>query len=136
MLFTLQKVWLYIKKYWWLFLALVVTVAVALGGKAIKSRSSILLDILQTKKEYHENEIDVINRTRAKEVNDIKIATEVYASVLARIDDEHIAARTVIEQRRKKIIERIVSENINDSNTLAKELAEEYGFELVEVSND
>lgn len=130
------KVWHYIRKYWWVFLIVVVTIVLAIGGLAWRKRGQALLEILETKKQYHDKEIEVIDTAREKEVEDIKIATEVFNDALTKIDEDDAEARRAITRRKRKIVAKIVKENINDSDTLARELADEYGFTLVEVNDD
>lgn len=135
-MFTLLKIWYYIKKYWWVLLVFAVTIVLAIAGTAFRRRGRVLLGILEKNKEFQTTEIKVLEQTREKEVEDIKIATEVYNDALAKINSEHTVAREKIIRRRKKIVEKIVNENIKDSNALARDLADEFGFILVEIKDE
>ena len=117
-------------------LVFAVTIVLAIAGTAFRRRGRVLLGILEKNKEFQTTEIKVLEQTREKEVEDIKIATEVYNDALAKINSEHTVAREKIIRRRKKIVEKIVNENIKDSNALARDLADEFGFILVEIKDE
>lgn len=130
---TLYKTWGYIKKYWWV----VAILAVAVGGAIwARGKKNVLLDILVKKKEFQDAELEVIRQSNEKKVEDIKRATEVYNRTIEKIEIRDKETREKIKRRRKEIIKKIVAENQTDSDKLARDIADEFGFELVEVKND
>ena len=123
----LQKVWFYIKNYWW------VGALIALGfvlHKFFLFDKDVLGGLYEEKAKQNEKEIKVINETHKHERVEKERATEDFKVAVEALEEERKQAGEKVKKEEKKRIKEIVA---MPEEERASALADEFGLEIVEV---
>ena len=123
----LQKVWFYIKNYWW------VGALIALGfvlHKFFLFDKDVLGGLYKEKAKQNEKELKVINETHKQERVEKERATEDFKVAVEALEEERKQAGEKVKKEEKKRIKEIVA---MPEEERASALADEFGLEIVEV---
>jgi len=123
----LQKVWFYIKNYWW------VGALIALGfvlHKFFLFDKDVLGGLYEEKAKQNEKELKVINETHKHERVEKERATEDFKVAVEALEEERKQAGEKVKKEEKKRIKEIVA---MPEEERAAALADEFGLEIVEV---
>ena len=123
----LQKVWFYIKNYWW------VGALIALGfvlHKFFLFDKDVLGGLYEEKAKQNEKELKVINETHKHERVEKERATEDFKVAVEALEEERKQAGEKVKKEEKKRIKEIVA---MPENERVSALADEFGLEIVEV---
>lgn len=123
----LQKVWFYIKNYWW------VGALIALGfvlHKFFLFDKDVLGGLYKEKAKQNEEELKVINETHKQERVEKERATEDFKVAVEALEEERKQAGEKVKKEEKKRIKEIVA---MPEEERASALADEFGLEIVEV---
>ena len=123
----LQKVWFYIKNYWW------VGALIALGfvlHKFFLFDKDVLGGLYKDKAKQNEKELKVINETHKHERVEKERATEDFKVAVEALEEERKQAGEKVKKEEKKRIKEIVA---MPEEERASALADEFGLEIVEV---
>ena len=123
----LQKVWFYIKNYWW------VGALIALGfvlHKFFLFDKDVLGGLYEEKAKQNEKELKVINETHKQERVEKERATEDFKVAVETLEEERKQAGEKVKKEEKKRIKEIVA--MPEEERLHT-LADEFGLEIVEV---
>lgn len=123
----LQKVWFYIKNYWW------VGALIALGfvlHKFFLFDKDVLGGLYEEKAKQNEKELKVINETHKHERVEKERATEDFKVAVEALDEERKQAGEKVKKEEKKRIKEIVA---MPEEERVSALADEFGLEIVEV---
>ena len=123
----LQKVWFYIKNYWW------VGALIALGfvlHKFFLFDKDVLGGLYEEKAKQNEKELKVINETHKHERVEKERATEDFKVAVEALEEERKQAGEKVKKEEKKRIKEIVA---MPEEERASALADEFGLEIVEV---
>ena len=123
----LQKVWFYIKNYWW------VGALIALGfvlHKFFLFDKDILGGLYEEKAKQNEKELKVINETHKHERVEKERATEDFKVAVEALEEERKQAGEKVKKEEKKRIKEIVA---MPEEERVSALADEFGLEIVEV---
>ena len=124
---TLQKVWFYIKNYWW------VGALIALGfvlHKFFLFDKDVLGGLYEEKAKQNEKELKVINETHKQERVEKERATEDFKVAVEALEEERKQAGEKVKKEEKKRIKEIVA---MPEKERVSALADEFGLEIVEV---
>ena len=123
----LQKVWFYIKNYWW------VGALIALGfvlHKFFLFDKDVLGGLYKEKAKQNEKELKVINETHKQERVEKERATEDFKFAVEALEEERKQAGEKVKKEEKKRIKEIVA---MPEEERVSALADEFGLEIVEV---
>ena len=123
----LQKVWFYIKNYWW------VGALIALGfvlHKFFLFDKDVLGGLYEEKAKQNEKELKVINETHKHERVEKERATEDFKVAVEALDEERKQAGEKVKREEKRRIKEIVA---MPEKERVSALADEFGLEIVEV---
>ena len=123
----LQKVWFYIKNYWW------VGALIALGfvlHKFFLFDKDVLGGLYEEKAKQNEKELKVINETHKQERVEKERATEDFKVAMEALEEERKQAGEKVKKEEKKRIKEIVA---MPEEERVSALADEFGLEIVEV---
>jgi len=123
----LQKVWFYIKNYWW------VGALIALGfvlHKFFLFDKDVLGGLYEEKAKQNEKELKVINETHKHERVEKERATEDFKVAVEALEEERKQAGEKVKKEEKKRIKEIVA---MPEEERVSALADEFGLEIVEV---
>jgi hypothetical protein len=123
----LQKVWFYIKNYWW------VGALIALGfvlHKFFLFDKDVLGGLYEEKAKQNEKELKVINETHKQERVEKERATEDFKVAVEALEEERKQAGEKVKKEEKKRIKEIVA---MPEEERVSALADEFGLEIVEV---
>jgi len=126
----LQKVWLYIKNYWW------VGGLIAVGfvlHKFFLFDKDVLGGLYEEKAKQNEKELKVINETHKKELEEFQRVEEEHKIVVEALEEVRKKEGTKIKKAEKKRIKEIITMPEEDR---VKALADEFGLEIVEIKNE
>jgi len=124
---VLQKVWFYIKNYWW------VGALIALGfvlHKFFLFDKDVLGGLYEEKAKQNEKELKVINETHKQERVEKERATEDFKVAVEALEEERKQAGEKVKKEEKKRIKEIVA---MPEKERVSALADEFGLEIVEV---
>ncbi len=124
----LKRFWLWLKTNWWAGVLLI-------GGFILykvffKSKKTSFTELYEKKIEQGKKELEVINKTHEEEVRQIKQAQKDFKVVVDALKEEREEQGEKIKKEEKKRIKEIVK---MPEEERASALADEFGFELVEV---
>ena len=123
----LQKVWFYIKNYWW------VGALIALGfvlHKFFLFDKDVLGGLYEEKAKQNEKELKVINETHKNERVEKERATEDFKVAVEALEEERQQAGEKVKKEEKKRIKEIIA---MPEKERVSALADEFGLEIVEV---
>ena len=123
----LQKVWFYIKNYWW------VGALIALGfvlHKFFLFDKDVLGGLYEEKAKQNEKELKIINETHKHERVEKERATEDFKVAVEALEEERKQAGEKVKKEEKKRIKEIVA---MPEEERVSALADEFGLEIVEV---
>ena len=123
----LQKVWFYVKNYWW------VGALIALGfvlHKFFLFDKDVLGGLYEEKAKQNEKELKVINETHKQERVEKERVTEDFKVAVEALEEERKQAGEKVKKEEKKRIKEIVA---MPEEERVSALADEFGLEIVEV---
>ncbi len=122
----LKKAWAWCKKNWKIFLGAAIPIAILM----IAGRSSSAKKMIAKIRDDYKKEIDVIDRAHEKEIEDIKLAEKRYVESVNRIEGEFLEKNEELDSKKKKEIQKIISENSDNPDEITRRIAEITGFEI------
>jgi flagellar biosynthesis/type III secretory pathway M-ring protein FliF/YscJ len=128
---VIKKAWLWAKKFWWIIvlgLCLIIAILVWLvtrNGAFIAT----LLDVLDSKREAHDAEMDTLTRIHDTEVAEKNARLRTHLDRMAELEEEFAKRGETLDKEKEAELKRIVDESYNDPEKLARELAEAFGIE-------
>lgn len=129
--FTLSKILLWLKTYWYIPIIVVYTLIVVILSRKVSSFSN-LSKTLQIKSDSYKSQVEVLEKTREEEKEQKEKLLEKYNDVVLKLEEEYKKKNIELDNRKKKEAEKIVKEYANDPDALAKELANKFGLEYEE----
>lgn len=115
---TLKKIWVYIKKYWYVPLILVAGVSLWVLSAGRSGRQ--IWELLENTRESAKKEIEAIERSNKEKEDKITEATETFIEEVKEIEEK----AKVKEDQIKKIKEKQIKKDIEENNEDATELAQ------------
>jgi vacuolar-type H+-ATPase subunit H len=122
----LKRAWAWCKKNWKIFLGASIPIIILI----IAGRSSSAKNLIAKIREDYEKEIDVIDRAHEKEIADIELAQKRYAESVERIENEFLENREELDSKKKKEIQKIISENADNPGEITRRISEITGFDI------
>ena len=122
-----KKAIVYVKKYWKLIIGIIVMGVIYFTSR---SKVSSLAKTIENINESHKQEIDAIDNTRLKEIEDIEKAEVRMRSALAKVEEAYEESEKLLDEKKKKQIKKVLKENKKDPDAITKRLAEITGFEI------
>ena len=123
----LQKVWFYVKNYWW------VGALVALGfvlHKFFLYDKDVFLKLYEDKAKQNEKELKVLNNAQQHEREEKERVRTDHKLLLNELEAEKEKAGEKVKKEEKKRLKQVLE---MPKEERVKTLADEFGFEIVEV---
>jgi DNA polymerase II small subunit/DNA polymerase delta subunit B len=124
-----QKIWVWLKNYWYvpvILIAIVVT-AIVTGGKV-----GNLLKLLKSSQTSYEDQIRVLNESHQKELEEREKLNKKYQEVIANLEKEFAAKSTELTEKEKKEVEKLTKTYNDDPQELSKIISERFGISYVQ----
>jgi len=122
----LRKTYAWCKKYW----QILVGAAIPIILMIIFKKNNEAGKILDRARDDYKKEIDVINKSHNKEIEDIEVARKIYLKSLKEIEEKYIDAKESLDDKKKKEIEKVILENVNNPDEITRRISEITGFEI------
>lgn len=125
---TLQIVWAFLKKYWWVFLAIAGFIIYKL---VFKQETADISEVLAGIQKKHEEELKAIReaderRAAAYEENSKKLQER-----LSEIEKQYSEAQKELSDKKRKELAQILEESKDDPTELAQRLSVAAGFRVI-----
>ena len=125
---TLRIIFVFMKKYWWVFLAIAGFIIYKL---VFKQPTGDIAEVLAEIQKKHEEELKAIKeaderRMKAYEENSRKLQER-----LTEIERQYAAAQQELDDKKRKELTKILEESHNDPDELAQRLADATGFRII-----
>jgi hypothetical protein len=124
----LKKAVSWLKNYWYLPIIAILAV-IALFVTAGSNRS--LFDIIANAMDSHKKEVDAIDRAHQEEIAKREKALELYHATVAQIEEKFEEDQKSLDEKKKREIKRIIEENHDSPEELAKRISETMGFDVI-----
>ena len=122
----LKRAWAWCKKNWKLFLGAAIPIIILI----LVGRSSSAKNLIAKIREDYKKEIDVIDKAHEKEIADKELAQKRYAESVERIENEFLENREELDSKKKKEIQKIISENADNPGEITRRISEITGFDI------
>ena len=125
-----KKVWLWAKKFWWAIVLGLLFIVVALVGALTRNGAFMasLLDLIDAKREAHDQEMGTLARVHATEVAEKNKRLKEHQKRMAELEEDFATRGETLDKQKEAELKRIVDESYNDPEKLAKEIAEVFGL--------
>lgn len=123
----LAKVWVYCKKFWFVFAGVLGFVLFS----AWRSDRSSLSKTLEEIKKAHDDELREIQEAQAQRDRDRIESERRLQEHLALIEKQYVQAQKELDDKKKQELRRIIEETKDDPAELARRLADATGFAVV-----
>jgi len=123
-----KKAWAWIKEYWKIPALLAYTL---LMWVFFRSNSQAAQDILNTAKESHKKQVDVLNTVHKEEIEKRNKALERYNEIVKNLESEFAENEEALSEEEKREIKKIVEEHGDNTKDLAKMISERFGLQYV-----
>tara|TARA_Y100000034_G_C6612839_1_gene266921 strand:+ start:144 stop:557 length:414 start_codon:yes stop_codon:yes gene_type:complete len=123
-----KKTWAGIKKHWKLFVGIMYGLGVFLYFRDSRKKSEALITAA---KESHKKQLDVINKSHKEELKKRDEIIKKYNEIISRLEEEYTSNKKTLENEKKKEVKKLVEENIDKPDALAKMISDRFGFEYV-----
>lgn len=130
-MFFFNKIWLFIKKYWKISLAIGAAVVIFL----LRGRVTSFANDYKQIKDVHDEEIKTIEKAHVEEREKKAAALEKLNKTLDAVEKEYQNNNENLNNKKKKEVARLVKDHGDDPNKLADELAKATGFRVI-ISED
>lgn len=129
---TLRKIWVWIKKHWYVPVLFVFVSIVAIFGVLGLNRNKNLLKMLDINKASYKNQIKAIEQAHAIELKRKEDLYNTYVKTMEKIEKEYKMGLNDLEEDKKIKLDSMVKKYKGTPEELAKELSEMFGVDYVE----
>ena len=123
-----KKTWAATKKYWKIFLGVAYGIGVFIYFRDSQKRAR---DLITAAEESHSKQLDIINKSHEEELKKRDEIIKKYNEIISRLEEEYASSKKTLEKEKKKEVRKLVEENIDKPDALAKMISERFGFEYV-----
>ena len=125
-----KKSWAWAKKFWWAIVLGLLFILVALVGALTRNGAFLagLLDLMEAKRQAHDEEIETLERIHDKEIDDKNERLKEHVRRRAEIEEEFKKRGESLDKQKEDELKRLVDESYNDPEKLAKDIAEAFGI--------
>ena len=125
---ALKKTWIWLKHYWYFPVIVVLAIAAFIftGG-----RSRSLISVIANAMDSHSKEVYAIEKTHQEEIEKREKALTLYHFTIALIESKLKGQEEKLDEKKKKEIKRLIEENQDNPEELAKRISDFTGFPVV-----
>ena len=124
-----SKTWLFIKKYWQIFVGAIYAIVVWVY---FKGQADEIKEVLRVKESAHQKEIETLNGAHSHELSLRDDALAKYHEIIARIEKDYENRKEELSDKKREEVKQLVAENSEDPSNLSKLLAERFGITHME----
>jgi CII-binding regulator of phage lambda lysogenization HflD len=121
-----KKAWTWIKKYWQLFVGMLIPILVWIFTR----RPPDLSKVLDRVREDHQKELEVINRTHREELEKRDAAVKRYTDTMAEVERKFSESQKTLTEKKKREVEKILKDHGDDPDEITRRLSEATGFQI------
>ncbi|MAG27606.1 hypothetical protein CMI47_18895 [Candidatus Pacearchaeota archaeon] len=125
---SFKKVLVWMKSHWELTLAVLSFIIISAVSRNKTRSLTMVLD--ETKKLYN-NEIDVINLSYESQIESILDVEKKRKEALERIEEKYKLENKSFDKKKRKEVENVLKENLDDPGAITKRLSDITGFDIV-----
>jgi len=126
---TLKKIWVWIKKHWYVPVLFVLALVGAIVGLMGFSHNKNLIKMLEINKKSYEDQIRTLNENHEAEIKKRDELYETYVETMKKLTQEHKVDLENMEREKKDKLDNMVKKYKGSPEELAKELSEMFGVE-------
>tara|TARA_R100000008_G_scaffold79951_1_gene62005 strand:- start:32 stop:415 length:384 start_codon:yes stop_codon:yes gene_type:complete len=119
-----QKVWVWIKNYWYLPALLVYTIVLWIF---FRKKANNLVKLFDITKESYEKQIEALNKAHEEEIKKRNQLISTYQETLKSIEEEHNVKLNDLDSKKRKEIDKLSKNFEKDPEDLAKEMRKLFG---------
>lgn len=128
--FWLQKIWLFVRKYWYVF-TIIASCMLALILLRDTNVVTKLFDLLDNNRKRHDEEMSALKKAYEDELAKRDIAQKRLEQTLAQVEKQYEDSQKELDAEKRAEIKKIIQESHDDPNVLAQKLSESTGFKVV-----
>jgi hypothetical protein len=125
---AIKKAWAWTKNYWYVPVLLIYTLSMWL---VFRRPSTAALEVLTVSSDSYKKQIDVLDKAHKKEVEKKEEITKKYVATIETIESNHKEEMLELNKEKKKRVKELIEENLDDEESLAKQLSEMLGVTYV-----
>ena len=133
MLLILKKSYSWLKHKWYI---PVIGVLVVIAWVVLRGRPDALLKLLESSKESHRKEVKALDQINAEEIGKREKALRMSEAAIRQVEESYKENLQEFEKDKRKQIKKLVAENHDDPEALAKKIASTTGFSVVFPEED
>jgi len=126
---TLKKIWVWIKKHWYVPVLFVLALVGAVVGLMGFSHNKKLIKMLEINKKSYEDQIRILNENHEAEIKKRDELYAKYAETMKKLNKEHEIDLDNLSKEKKIKMDDMVKKYKGSPEELAKELSEMFGVE-------
>lgn len=124
----LKKAWVWLKAYWHFPVLLIYTFVMWI---VFRRNNVAALSVLKSSQDSYRQQIDAINRSHQEEIQRRDQVIEKYNDIIESIEKDFQDRKENLDKSKKEKIKEIVEKHHDDSEGLAKEIADKFGINYV-----
>jgi len=120
----MNKVWQFIKKYWYIFAIIVISIISLIFFR----KSSLLESLINSMKDSYDRQIAEIERLNKKEKEEKEAIQKKYDETIKLLEEKYKQDNKVLEEAKKDKVKELIELYNKDPNTLTERLKEEFNL--------
>tara|TARA_Y100000034_G_scaffold55855_1_gene68412 strand:+ start:5920 stop:6312 length:393 start_codon:yes stop_codon:yes gene_type:complete len=129
---AIKKVWAWIKAYWYVPVSVITSIFL---WQLFREDIGEPTKLLENAKESHKKEVKTLEKIRKESERKKDQIHKDYYKAVTELDAKYKLMNLTLHEWEKKKVEKIVKKTIDDPETRARLIAEEFGFEVVIVDD-
>jgi len=121
-----KRSWLWCKKNWKFFVGLMVPIVLSI----IFRRQINPQKLLDKIRDDHDKEVDILNRSHQKEIEDRENAKKRYDIAIKELEEKYRNSEGELDKKKKKEVEKALKNHSSDPDEITRRIAEITGFEI------
>ena len=126
-----KQAWLWAKKFWWAIVIVLLLIGAGLASALM--RNGVLLarvmDLLDEKRNQHDQEMETLSHIHNTEVAEKNLRLEQHLKVTKELKEQYEKEGKLLDKRKEAELKKLVDEGYNDTEKLAKQIADAFGLE-------
>jgi len=125
---VLKKISVWVKSHWELSLAIL---SFAIISVVSRNKTRSLSEALDKTRQLYNDEINVINSSYESQIEKMLELENVRKVAIKQIEEKYELENKKLDKKKRKEVEKVLEENLDDPDTITKRLADITGFEIM-----
>ena len=124
-----KKAWTFLKTYW--YIPLLLSWAI-IAWLVLRQSPTRVLDVLKQAEDSFKQQLDIITRAHEEEISKRDEVIRRYQLTIKQLEEERRKKNEELTEKEKKRIKELAEKHKEDSEGFVKDIADNFGFEVVE----